>query len=874
MASVRRYTREELIALSRSKLVSRPDNLPAIEQWIEYVYLEQEDGKREKLRIAHSEPPPASSDHERHKSNDGTLGKGKQPRAGLAGAAAAEGSPMGAFSTGRPTLTSRSSTLRNASGEDVSLGPPRNMFPSTRNVTKSSDFHDKNGSSDATPNDEPDSMRSRFFSDRQLNRRSGAEKEASDGKDRWTSVRERRQQGELDDEKRGFGSRHDKDNEGDRRNGYGHKDDPRWSREDRPNGTRTGGGWREREAARRDRDHHEREPEWMDDPVVKKDQQLGLTARTQDDFEEWKRQMAGKPKVEKEEAPIPEPVALPAATEQPKATLKLDGFENGFFGFGGGSAVATPGASTPSAVATSTATKTSGKSGKTSRFASMFKPVEPEPTPAPAAAEEPQPQAANGAASKSVEDQEGFNRVLAMLGGTKINQAPAAPEPARELAPSYAEPVPTSPPPPPKSMTSSGTLPGGRKSRFTDIFAQEKNPERLQSPQQNSPPFGADSGFEGSHRGLPDDPTQLFANNRQPERQPIQQQLPRTQAPETTMSPVPSGIPFNALREQQPRPSSGRLNEAYNRFEPPSRGAASPDRNIQDLLAQPRQHSQATPAQSQDLLNLLRNPKSSRPPSQQAIPASGGIDQVELERWLQQQQPMQTHGPTQTIAPKPRGPQQPPGLFEEQLMRNYGHEQQRHEQVPQLQERQQPRGPPGFYNPEQEALFAQQQRHAHQQAQQQAEREAQHAQLRRQQQYAELSQQQQMQQQQQQQPPRRMSGHPALQQMHIPQQHSQPGFHQLTSPVGGGAPPPGFNQMPRYPPGFANVNTFQQPRDQAPPGFSNGPMSPPAGLAGGAPPGFFGGPPNLPPGFHAQQIRSPPAEVPGRRPPYEEYGRR
>lgn len=114
MATVRRYTREELIALSSSKLVSRPDNLPAIEQWIEYVYLEQ-DGKREKLRIAHSEQPQPAN-HERHKSNDGALGKGRQTRGGLAGAAAAEGSPMGAFSTGRPTLTSRGSTLRNASG--------------------------------------------------------------------------------------------------------------------------------------------------------------------------------------------------------------------------------------------------------------------------------------------------------------------------------------------------------------------------------------------------------------------------------------------------------------------------------------------------------------------------------------------------------------------------------------------------------------------------------------------------------------------------------------------------------------------------------------------------------------------------------------
>jgi hypothetical protein len=112
--AVRRYTRDELLALSGSKLISRPDHLPAIEQWIEYVYLEQ-DGKREKLRIAHSELAQASN-HERHKSTDGALGKGRPPRVGLAGAAAAEGSPMGAFSTGRPTLTSRGSVLKNASG--------------------------------------------------------------------------------------------------------------------------------------------------------------------------------------------------------------------------------------------------------------------------------------------------------------------------------------------------------------------------------------------------------------------------------------------------------------------------------------------------------------------------------------------------------------------------------------------------------------------------------------------------------------------------------------------------------------------------------------------------------------------------------------
>ncbi|EMF09394.1 uncharacterized protein SEPMUDRAFT_92042, partial [Sphaerulina musiva SO2202] len=799
--AVRRYTRDELLALSRSTLVSRPDDLPAIEQWID----EQ----------------PQAANHERHKSNDGALGKSRQPRAGLAGAAAAEGSPMGAFSTGRPTLSSRGSMLRNASGDDVSLGPPRNMFPSSRTLSKAADQQDRNAG-DTTPHDDPESMRSRFFSDRQSNRKSAMEKEGIENKDRWSSVRDRRLQGELEEDKKTF-TRQDRDNEADRRNGYGHKEDPRWSRDDRTNGNKAaGGGWRDREAARRDRDHQEREPEWMDDPVVKKDQELGLTVRTQDDFEEWKRQMSGKPKAEHVLAS--EPVPLPAA-EQPKPGLKLDVFEGGFFGgFKNVTSATAPGASAPLMAAASAGVKPLGK-GKTSRFASMFKPPEAESIPTPALAEESQPQATNGASSKTAEDQEGFNRVLAMLGGTKVSNGPPMPEPARDLAPSYAEPVPTSPPPPPKSMTSSGTLPGGRKSRFTDMFAQEKNPERMQSTQSGSPPLQGDGSLEGSRRSPPED-NGLYVKQRLPARPPSHQNISRPQGPESAMSPDPSGIPFNALREQQPRPSSGRPNDHYNRFEPPLRGAASPDRNIQDLLAQPRHRPQPTSSQSQDLLNLLKNP-ASRPQSQQALPVNGGIDQADLERWLQHQQPTQSHAPTQTLAPKPRGPQQPPGGFEEQLMRNYGQEQQRHEQMSQLQDRQQTRAPPGFYNHEQQdAMFAQQQRHMNQR------------------------QQMQQQQQQQQQPPRRMSGHPVLQQMHIPPQHSQPDFHQLTSPIGGGAPPPpGFNQMPRFPPGFANVSNFPpQQREQPPPGFNGGPMSPPA-LSGGAPPGFFGGPPSLPPGF-------------------------
>lgn len=119
--AIRRFTREELLFLRNSPLVVKPENLPAIEQWIEYVYLEMGDGKREKLRIAHSESAQHTSNHDRHKSGDGTQRQQRELRgqkSGLGGGVAIEPSPMGSFSAGggRPTLGTRSSTLRGANG--------------------------------------------------------------------------------------------------------------------------------------------------------------------------------------------------------------------------------------------------------------------------------------------------------------------------------------------------------------------------------------------------------------------------------------------------------------------------------------------------------------------------------------------------------------------------------------------------------------------------------------------------------------------------------------------------------------------------------------------------------------------------------------
>ncbi|KXT08117.1 hypothetical protein AC579_6635 [Pseudocercospora musae] len=865
--AVRSYTIEQLKALQLSPLVAKPENLPAIEQWIEYVYMEQ-DGVREKLRIPHSETAQSNQQNRQQLADGTTRNAARQQRPGLAGGTGGESSPMGSFSTGRPPLGARKETQRGQNGgeyihlcrqgraaaggkltfseDDIALGPPRTMFPSSRNVSKLVDAHDKTAGGDTTAGDEPESARSRFFSDRQLNRRSINEKDGNENRGSWSFRKERGDDGE---EQRGFG-RHVKDHDNERRNGYGERHDPRWTRDDRrqhADRERPVGGWRDREAARRQReDHNEKEPEWFsqDDPLVKQDQELNFgVARNADEFQKWKESMKkgktdAEPRVEEtSQPPAPEP-------KSQAAPLKLEIDNSIFAGWGSGASTTTPASTAPSA-GTVAPKYTPGKSGKTSRFASMFKPVEPEPSPAPV--KEPSPELTNETVKTTAEDHEGFNKMLQMLNQSKLTRAPR-PFPA-------ADPEPSSPPPPLKSMTSNGTV-GKSKSRFANMFAQ-KSPDRMQSPQQSGGSIGPDSMFDGSMRGSGDEPLQhqLFGS-RLPERQTVELPASRSQLRDSQMSPDHSGIPFNALREQQPRPGSGRVDAAHI-FDPPSRGAPSPDIMVQNVLAQQQRRQHGTSMESQQLLNLLRNKGgvSSRPQSGQAQP-NVGTDALQLQHLLEHQH--QNLG-TEPHQPKPRVPTQAPGVFEEQLMRNYPQELPRQANVPEMtkmheramQDTRRPmqqRVPPGFFN---EDLFIQQQ-----QQQQQQRQAQQQAQLQRM--HSESLLQQTHQHHQQQQPPLRMSGLPSLPHMQIPGSQSHqaqfqqpPGDfpHQLTSPISGGGPP-GFQQMPRHPPGFHNPNAFSQgQRDGPPPGFG-GMTSPTNG-----PPGFFQQPP---PGFATpQQMRGP-----------------
>ena len=105
MAIPGRYTRAELLSLRASPLVQKPENLPAIEQWIEYVYADQD--SREKLRIPHSESHQAQNagGNSNNTNGHGNPRQRAQQAGKTVGAGAGDASPMGNFSTGvRPSL--------------------------------------------------------------------------------------------------------------------------------------------------------------------------------------------------------------------------------------------------------------------------------------------------------------------------------------------------------------------------------------------------------------------------------------------------------------------------------------------------------------------------------------------------------------------------------------------------------------------------------------------------------------------------------------------------------------------------------------------------------------------------------------------------
>lgn len=828
MMAIRQYTRDELLHLRESPLIAKPENLPAIEQWLEYVYVDRD--SREKLRIPHSE----AQQQQQQTHNAANQTKRKTP---------GEASPMGNFGAGssRPSLLATRSHggsrtggeselvypgfvpgLMRARVDDVSLGPSKTIFASSRNVHKLGDG-EKNGDGE-----EQEGPRSRFFGGDKSNRKSLNEKEGGHTRVDWT----RRGMGADEEKSDSRWGRREKDGEGERRNGYGDRHEPRWG-EKRQNGEKQG-GWRDRERERREpewnRDNRpEKEPEWMDDPAPNGDDDLRTMGmpRNQEQFQKWKEAMSGKKT--QAEPPPPEPEPTPTATAQ-KATaapLKLDGFvDKGFGGWGEGRPPVSMPEGAPSSAKGATA------KGKGSRFASIFKESQAKEEPPPPLPETGIQAIAGQVANGAAEDEAGFKRILQMLGNTTVSQPAATPE------------GPSSPQP---KANANGSM--KQKSRFTGFFDQAgpKSPERMQSPPEQVAPRHLEDIFASS-RGMPQEGSGMFGGPPEPR----YNDQGRGQLPSMTSPEPPPGLNGGNQRSQQ----SSRMNDLFLE-QPPSRGTGTPDVHVQNLLAAqqrvPRPQAQDN-KNSEFLLNLLQMKGSSRPPSQQARPDNFSL-------WLDQPNNM-----PEPHAPKPRVPP-PPGLFEDQLLRNTPLEPQRQDaqqmhgnEMPHRRQSQRaaPGVPPGFYD--EQSMFMQQQ---------QARRN-----------YVDQP-------QQPQQPGRRMSGHPNLPQMQIPpgmqpqqQQYGgppPPDF--IQSPTGG--PPPGFNpHMARHPSGLGNIpNIFQAPQQHGrgeqppppPPGFGGsgvGGMQSPPGA--GMPPGYYGpGPGGVPPGFPAMRGPEGMAAGGGRGRPYE-----
>lgn len=179
-------------------------------------------------------------------------------------------------------------------------------------------------------------------------------------------------------------------------------------------------------------DRVEEDPEWMDTPAPKEGKKQ---AHTQEDFERWKETMkaSNRASEEREEPPAPTP-----AKENAKATaIKLELADSIFTTWGAGpkpefkkqAEEPLPGIG---AIQIGANAK-QAKAAKPSRFVGLFQKEETPPAEVEApAVTTPIAQALNGGPKKT-EDQEGFARILEMLGGTKIGGTPQQPSKAQNL---------------------------------------------------------------------------------------------------------------------------------------------------------------------------------------------------------------------------------------------------------------------------------------------------------------------------------------------------------------------------------------------------------------------------------------------------------
>ncbi|KAF5862768.1 hypothetical protein ETB97_011218 [Aspergillus alliaceus] len=446
----RRYQIDELLWLRSSPLVTKPTNLPPVEEWMGPI------------------PDPT------------TQRKSTGPR---------DPSNPNETTPRRSSIFESRHISRNSNSEDIILGPPKTAFASASRVPGK-------GSIDATerPSRQPDSddtkndrlnFRGKFFKDREagdnnFDRRDGKTDPFTPrrgDRDDWNAGRPRRPFGQDENERKPrrngeFDRWESRDFNRDRdqqtpnfERGARDKDSRFFPRKDgQPGRARHEGSWfrdesnqdgpdgeeektpirsrdwrRDRHGADRDWTRgakFEQEPEWLDST----DKDEPRRVHTQEDFERWKERMkagSSQAHVEEKKETSAEPTPIPTQKPEPRPTdgeifssngapFQSDTAMERFFGLlvEQKPPQETSTSSPLEATVVSQATPKENippKSFKSSRFAGLFSPPPGSP------AKESDFQIGNMSPtvlpSTTDADQEGFQRILQMLGGSKSRNA-------------------------------------------------------------------------------------------------------------------------------------------------------------------------------------------------------------------------------------------------------------------------------------------------------------------------------------------------------------------------------------------------------------------------------------------------------------------
>ena len=673
-----RYTVEQLERLRESPLVKKPDELPSIEQWMD-VPNDQNNTNAGNTATRRARPNLRDNDAaapSEHRADRPLL------------------NPMGQFGRRQSTRKLRPSSPQEVvttinslfiePGEDTVLGPPKFNFASATRGAKPGQTKEPTAITSADGehpgdrfprNDRGERWRDRVDGERTRDKAfPNGRRAAREEGEGWTNVKGRKSLGQEDFD-RGFGRNGDrKDGDGDTGETPRRAANARWPRrEETPKeveNTRFSGagqgGWRDRERNRerdsKDRDWargaKEEDPEWMDTPVTKKEPK----AHTQEDFQRWKEQMKAKdtPAEERDEPRAEQIDRAPSAslsTEPPlKMALTPSGLEPNL-----GSMFGNWGKDKGAEMSPAEPVAPKARPDKKSRFMTMFTKPEEQAVPMQqfqAAPPSPAPVPERDA------DQEGFQRILQMLGGTNIG----GPQPA-----------PTN---------------GARQGGGISLDFQP-------SPQESQEPRAP-----------------LHQVQRTLEQQALLENIlaPRPSVPENRVpqqARFASMSPDNALPEQFgfPRPNSNRPGDDYPMHQPPSKTNNIQDANLSAVLnnrGRENASNDATKRERDFLLTLMQQPRATPPQQQNQNMPRQPMEHQGLPPFFDQPS-QRTQGQPKGRGGLPPGFMEDPRIHEHEMMRREAERREVERRELQIREMQQenmrnknrgmPAGFPGHEDP-------------------------------------------------------------------------------------------------------------------------------------------------------------------------------